>query len=101
LVQDASGYRIKQERFHSTKSMITDVRPNPYVTDRPSCIDGPSVMGSDRLGEGAGLSDGTRNVLLINLANNTANATNWRAPITNYLCNPSIRTDRNVRRTTF
>jgi hypothetical protein len=58
-------------------------------------------MGSDRLGEGAGLPDGTRNVLLINLANNTADATNWRAPITNYLRNPSIRTYKNVRRTTF
>jgi hypothetical protein len=32
---------------------------------------------------------------------NMTDATDWRAPIINYLCNPSIRTYRNVLRTTF
>jgi hypothetical protein len=35
------------------------------------------------------------------LADNAADATDWRAPIINYLCNPSIRIDKNVRCTSF
>jgi hypothetical protein len=27
---------------------------------------------------------------------NTADTIDWRTPITNYLCNPSVRVDRNV-----
>jgi hypothetical protein len=53
-------------------------------------------VGSGHPGKGAGLSDGTKNLLLINLADNTANATDWMAPIINYPHNPSIRIDRNV-----
>jgi hypothetical protein len=71
------------------------------VTDRPSCIAGSSMLGSDHSGKGSRLSGDTRDVLLINSADNAIDATNWRAPIINYLCNPSIRTDRNVWRTTF
>jgi hypothetical protein len=40
-------------------------------------------------------------VSLINLADNIANATDWRVPIISYLHNPSIRIDRNVRRIAF
>jgi hypothetical protein len=29
LAQDASGYQIKRGIFHSTKSLITGVAPNP------------------------------------------------------------------------
>jgi hypothetical protein len=35
------------------------------------------------------------------LADNEADATDWRARIINYLHNPSFRTYMNVRRTTF
>jgi hypothetical protein len=59
------------------------------------------ATGPDRPGNGSGLSDDARNILLINLANNTADATDWRAHISNYLRNPNIRTNINVRRTTF
>jgi hypothetical protein len=60
-----------------------------------------STVGSDRLGKETESSHGTRNVLLINLADNAADATDWIAPIINYLCNPSVRTNRNVRRISF
>jgi hypothetical protein len=49
----------------------------------------------------SGLSDGTRDVSLINSAGNTSAATDWRAPIINYLHNPNIRTNRVVWRTTL
>jgi hypothetical protein len=35
------------------------------------------------------------------LARNEADASDWRSPIINYIRNPSVRTDRNFRRTTF
>jgi hypothetical protein len=76
-------------------------RAKTQVTNRPSYIAGSSALGSNHLGKGSRLSGGTRDVLLINSANNATDATNWRAPIINYLRNPSIRTDRNVWRTTF
>jgi hypothetical protein len=50
---------------------------------------------------GSGPSDGTRSILSINLADNAADASDWKAPIINYLCNLSIRMDNNVRCTTF
>ena len=40
-------------------------------------------------------------VLLIDSADNGADAIDWRSPIINYLRNPDVRTNRNVRRTTF
>jgi hypothetical protein len=43
----------------------------------------------------------TRKVLLIDSADNEADASDSRTPITNYLRNPNIRTDKNIRRTTF
>jgi hypothetical protein len=50
---------------------------------------------------GAGPSDVARKVLLIDSTDNEADVIDWRTPIINYLRNPSVRTDRNVRRTTF
>jgi hypothetical protein len=50
---------------------------------------------------GARPSDGARKVHLIDLVDNRADAFDWRTPIINYLRNPSVRTDRNIRRTTF
>jgi hypothetical protein len=50
---------------------------------------------------GSGLSDVARRVFLIDSADNEADAIDWRTPIINYLRNPSVRTDRNIRRTTF
>jgi hypothetical protein len=58
-------------------------------------------VASDRPSKESRPSDGARDALLINLADNEADATDWRAPIINYLHNPSFRTDMNVRRTTF
>jgi hypothetical protein len=50
---------------------------------------------------GSGRYDCARKVLLIDLDDNAANAIYWRTPIINYLRNPSVRMDRNVRRTVF
>jgi hypothetical protein len=58
-------------------------------------------VGSDHPSKESGPSDGTRDVFLINSTDNTTDATDWRAPIINYLCDPSVRTDKNVWRTTF
>jgi ribonuclease HI len=96
LAQDASGYRIKRGRFHNAECLITSVAPNPQVTNRPCYIAGPSAVGSDHPSKESRSSDGTRDVSLINLADNTADATNWRVPIINYLRNLSVRTDKNV-----
>jgi hypothetical protein len=86
LAQDASGYRIKRGKFHN-ENLITDTRPIPQVVNRP--------------GEGSRSSGVAREVLLIDLAGNETDASNWRTPIINYLQNPSARTYRKVRRTTF
>jgi hypothetical protein len=87
LAQDASGYRIKRGRFHNTENLITGAGPIPQVADRPS--------GDSRL---FGVA---RKVLLIDSTDNEADASDWRTPVTNYLRNPSIRTDKNIRRTSF
>jgi hypothetical protein len=50
---------------------------------------------------GARPSDVARKVLLIDSTDNKDVAIDWRTPIINYLQNPSARTNRNVRRTTF
>jgi ribonuclease HI len=87
LAQDASCYRIKRGKFHNTKNLITNTGSIPQVADRP--------------GEGFGPFGVARKVLLIGSAGNEADASDWRTPIINYLRNPSVRTDRNVRRTNF
>jgi hypothetical protein len=56
---------------------------------------------SSRSGMMSGSSDGARKVLLIGSADNTADAIDWRTLIINYLRNPNVRTDMNIRRTTF
>jgi hypothetical protein len=87
LAQDASGYRIKRGKFHNTKNLITGVGPITQVVDRP--------------GEGSGPSGVAREVLLVKSTDNEVDDTDWRTPTVDYLRNPSVRTDRNVRRTTF
>jgi hypothetical protein len=87
LAQDASGYRVKQGKFYITKNLITDAGPVLQVVDRP--------------GAGSRQSGVARGVLLIESADNIADETNWRTPIIDYLRNPSVRTNKNVRRTTF
>jgi hypothetical protein len=67
--------------------MITGVEPITQVTDRP--------------GEGSRPSGVAREVLLVKSADKEADETDWRTPIVDYLRNPSVRTDRNVQRTTF
>jgi hypothetical protein len=66
---------------------MTGVALNSKVGERPGYIVGPS--------------DGTRDVSLINSANNIADVIGWSTPIINYLYNPSVSTDRNVQCTTF
>jgi hypothetical protein len=58
------------------------------------------MVGSDCSGKESGPSDDTRNVTLIDSADNTVDTIDWRTPII-YQRNPSDRVDRNVRRTTF
>jgi ribonuclease HI len=87
LPQDASGYWIKQGKFHNTENLITSTGPISQVADHPS--------------EDSGLSGVARKVLLIDSVDNEADASDWRTPIINYLRNPSVRTDKNIRRTTF
>jgi hypothetical protein len=87
LAQDTSGYQIKRGRFHNTENLITGVGPIPQVADRPR--------------EDAEPSGVTRKVLLIDSTNNEADASEMRTPITNYLRNPNVRTNKNIRRTTF
>jgi hypothetical protein len=87
LAQDASGYQIKRGRFHNTENLITSAAPNSQV--------------SDHRGVGTGSSDVARKVLLIDSAGNKVDAMDWRTYIINYLWNPSVRTDKNVQRTTF
>jgi hypothetical protein len=52
-------------------------------------------------GEGSRPSRVAREVLMVKSADNKADETDWRTPIVDYLRNPSVRTNRNVRRTTF
>jgi hypothetical protein len=87
LAQDASGHRIKRGRFHNTENLITGTGLVPQVVDH--------------LSEDFGLSRVARNVLLIDSANNEADASDWRTPIINYLQNPNIRADKNIQCTTF
>jgi hypothetical protein len=87
LAQDASGYRIKRGKFHSTKNLITGATLDSQVSNRSSV--------------GAGPYDVAGKVLLIDSVDNEADAIDWRTPIINYLRNPSVRTDRNIRRTSF
>jgi hypothetical protein len=64
-------------------------------------VTGLSTIRSDSPGKRSGPSNDIRDITLINSADNTADVINWRASLINYLHNPSIRTDRNVRRTSF
>jgi hypothetical protein len=75
---------MKRGRFHNTENLITGAGPIPQVADRPRKDARPSEV--------------TRKVLLINLADNEADTSDWRTPITNYLRNPNIRTDKNIQR---
>jgi ribonuclease HI len=87
LAQDASGYRIKQRKFHITKNLITDAGPVLQVTDHSGAGSGPCGV--------------ARGVLLIESADNKADETDWRIPISDYLQNPNVRTSKNIRRITF
>jgi hypothetical protein len=101
LAQDASGYRIKPGKFYNTENLITSAMLDFQVANRPGCPHESSAVGSDRPGMGSGPSVVAKKVLLIDSTDNKADAIDWRTPIINYLRNPSVRTDRNVRRTFF
>jgi hypothetical protein len=49
----------------------------------------------------ARLSDVNRGITLVNSANSLADVIDWRVSLIEYLCNPSIRIDRNFRRMAF
>jgi hypothetical protein len=86
LAQEASGYRMKQEKFHNIENLIKKcVTPNPQVAKRPCCQAGLFAIGSDHPGTGSRPFDVARNVLLIDLADNAADAIDWRTPLINYL----------------
>jgi hypothetical protein len=63
-------------------------------TDRPS-------IALDRPDKDVGLSNDNRDVILVDLDNNVVDAVYWRTPLIVYLCNPSVTTDRNIRRIAF
>jgi hypothetical protein len=46
-------------------------------------------------------SDTNRNVALVNLANDAADAVDWRTPFVTYMRNLSVRTNRNIQRIAF
>jgi hypothetical protein len=96
-----SVYWIKRGKFDSTKNLITGVAPDPQVADRPGYQHGLSAVGSDRSGMGSRPSNVARKVLLIDSTDSKADAIDWRTPVINYLRNPSVRTHRNVQRTSF
>jgi hypothetical protein len=87
LAQDASGYWIKQGKFHNTENLITGIGLIPQVANYPDEVSEPSGVAKE--------------LLLVKSADNKADGTDWRTPIVDYLRNPSVRTDRNVRRTAF
>jgi ribonuclease HI len=74
LAQDASGYQIKRGKFHNTENLITGVAPDTQIADRPGCQAEPAAAGSERLGLEYGPSDVARKVLLIDSADNEADA---------------------------
>jgi hypothetical protein len=49
----------------------------------------------------SGPSDIAMKVLLIGSVDNKTDAIDWRTTIINYLRNPSVKTERNIRRTAF
>jgi hypothetical protein len=71
LTQDASGYMIKQGKFHIIKNLISDAEPVLQVADCPGAGSGPSGV--------------ARGVLLIESTHNKAGETDWRTPIIDYL----------------
>jgi ribonuclease HI len=87
LAQDPSGYWIKRGKFHNTENMINGTGLIPQVADYPVEVSGPSIIAME--------------VLLVKSVDNKANGTDWRTSIVDYLRNPSVRTDMNVRRTAF
>jgi ribonuclease HI len=94
LAQNASGYRIKQGRFHNYESPITGVGPSTQVTDRPGWVTRPSIIGSGRPGKGSRPFDGTRDINFVNSAGNADDAIDWRTPLINYLRDPSVRIEK-------
>jgi hypothetical protein len=73
------------------------VKPSVHVADRANVVPEPSTIVSNRPCKGAGPSYGCKDITLIYSANNTANAVDWRTPLTIYLRNLSVRTHRNIR----
>jgi hypothetical protein len=55
----------------------------PEIVDYSGGQAGPSAVGLDHPGMRSGPFDGVRNVLLIDSADNAANAIDWRTPIIN------------------
>lgn len=69
------------------------------MVTRPSTVWEPN-----RLGEVVGLSIVDRNIVVMALGNSvddTPDMVDWRIPLTTYLRDPSVRTDRSIRWTTF
>jgi hypothetical protein len=89
LVQDASGYQIKEGKFHNTENLITGVTLDPQVADCPGCQAGLSAACSDGPSMGSRPSNVARKVLLIDSANNIADAIDWRTHVGDLFSNAS------------
>jgi hypothetical protein len=96
LAQEASGYRIMRWKFHVYENPIVRAL-NSQVTDHPTPSHGPSAIVSNRLVVSHGPSNTSRGIALIDSVNNTTDEIDWRTPLITYLCNPSVKTDSDIR----
>jgi hypothetical protein len=69
--------------------------------DRSDPSGGPYAITSDCPAQSCGLFDANRNIVLIVSINSTTDTGDWRTPLIENLCNPSIKTDRGVWRMAF
>jgi ribonuclease HI len=101
LVQEASGYRITRGEIHISKNPINKDALISEVTDRPTTSYGPSAIVPDRTTLSSELFDANKDITLINSVNDIADTVDCRTPLIMYLSNPSVKTNRGVRWTTF
>jgi hypothetical protein len=97
LAQEASCYWVTRGKFHISENPVIRGVLSSQVADRLIGAVRPSALATDRLALGRRLSASDRNVALIDLANGAADTVDWRAPFVTYLCDPNIRTCRNIR----
>lgn len=97
LSLETSGYRVTRGKFHIFENSIIRCALISQIVDRLSGAVRPSVLAANRLALGRGPYVTNRSVTLIDSANDTTNAVDWRTPFVTNMCDPSIRTDRNIQ----